>query len=171
MAARERNAESETVLSFVGTRDALHTAVLQIYENAKERVAAAGPERVDADTGEVTPRTWRLAFGPEEDDRTARQNRFYWGYVLRSIADQARVGGQRYATEAWHELFKRQFLGYEIVKAKVAGKRRPVVYRRLRSTTKQSVARMSKYLDEVLAFATNDLGVAFEVRDWREYRG
>lgn len=163
--------DGDTVLSFPGTREALHAAALRLYENAKERVAAAGPERVDRETGELVPRCWRLVFGPDEDDRTLRQNRFYWGYVLKCIADQARVEGQRYATEAWHELFKRQILGYEIVKARVAGKRKPVIYRRLRSTTKLTVPQMSKYLEKVLAFASSDLCVAFEVRDWQEYRG
>lgn len=163
--------ESDTVVSFVGTPEALHAAVNGVYRNAKERVAAAGPEKKDPETGEVTPRAWRLIFGPDHDDRSQKQNRFYWGYVLRAIAEQASVQGQRYASDAWHELFKRQFLGYEVIKAPVAGRRRPTVYRRLRSTTGLTVPQMSKYLEQVLAFASTDLTVAFHTRDWREYRG
>lgn len=104
-----------------------------------------------------------------EDDRSILQNKFYWGYVLKSIAAQARVNGQRYTADAWHELFKRQMLGYEIRKVTVAGARRKRVIRSLRSTAKLSVKAMSKYLDAVMAFAASDLGVTFAVPAWEQY--
>lgn len=96
-----------------------------------------------------------------EDQRSLRANRFYWGFVLKTIARQAVIGGQRYAAEAWHELFKRQFLGYEIKKATVAGRRKKLVTRTLRSTSKLSVRQFVKYLEQILAYAATDLGV-----DW-----
>ena len=59
----------------------------------------------------------------------------------------------------------------EVVKVKVAGRKRPTVIRRLRSTTGLSVRAMSNYLDELQAHASSELGVRFSVRDWYEYAG
>lgn len=96
-----------------------------------------------------------------QDDRSTHQNRYYWGACLNEISEQARVIGQRYTIEAWHELFKRQFLGFEIVKVAVAGRKKLTVIRRLRSTSKLKVRAMSLYLEKVQAFATTELGVRF----------
>ena len=153
--------ERDVVLTCRGTREALHAAVTQLYEHAKQRIASA-PDKVDQDTGEMVPRTWRLVFGEDADDRSLRQNRFYWGALLQQVSEQARVAGQRYTPDAWHELGKRQFLGYEVIKAPVAGRKRVQVYRRLRSTADLTVKQMSEYLDQFIAFATADLGVAFD---------
>lgn len=153
--------DRDIVLLTHGTREALHAAATRLYELAKQR-AALSPDKPDPDTGEVEPRTWRFTFGESEDDRTLRQNRFYWGAVLDQVSEQARVAGQRYTTEAWHELGKRQFLGFEVVKVPVAGRKRAQVYRRLRSTTDLTVKQMSEYLDRFIAFATADLAVVFD---------
>lgn len=153
---------SAIVLYTAGSREAMHATVCRLYELARERAAAAG-DRVDAETGEVTPRTWCVAFGEAEDDRSLQQNRLYWGVILRQISERALIAGQRYTADAWHELFKRQFLGYEVIKAPVAGRKRPTIYRRLRSTTKLTVRQMSEYLERVIAFAATDLGVTIDL--------
>ena len=106
-----------------------------------------------------------------EQDRTLRANRFYWGFCLREISDQARIGGQRYTVDAWHELFRRQFLGYEIEKVHVAGRKKPVINRRLKSTRKLKVRAFGVYLEQVQSFAATELGVEFSVRNWEEYEG
>lgn len=103
-----------------------------------------------------------------EDERTTQQNRFYWGPCLGDIAEQASIGGQKYSKDAWHELFKREFLPRKVTKTKVAGKKRPVVTVKLGSTTDLSVKKMSEFLEKVLAFATTDLGVQFTARDWQQ---
>lgn len=154
--------DTAVVLYADGAPEALHAAALQLYSRAKAQVAALGVERVDAD-GEVHRRRWRFVFGEEEDDRSLRQNRFLWGVVYRQISERAQVNGQRYTAEAWHELFKRQFLGFEVIKAPVAGRKRTTVYRRLRSTTGLTVKQMSEYLDQVIAFASTDLGLTLEL--------
>ena len=105
-----------------------------------------------------------------EDDRTILQNRFYWGPCLKEISEQATIEGQRWAPEAWHELGKRMFLGYEIKKVRVAGRKKTTVIRRLKSTTGLSVRKFSVYLEKLQAFAATDLGVHFSVRNWEEYR-
>jgi hypothetical protein len=153
--------DRDLVLTCAGTREAVRAAVTRLYEHAKERIATA-PDKVDSETGELEPRVWRFVFGEDQDDRSLKQNRFYFGVVLKQISEQARVASQRYTAEAWHELGKRQFLGYEVIKVPVAGRKRVQVYRRLRSTTDLTVKQMSEYLDEFIAFAEADLSVVFE---------
>lgn len=110
-----------------------------------------------------------LKLGPKEDNRTVQQNRYYWGVVLACISEQASINGVSYTSDAWHELFKRQFLGYEIKKCKVAGKRKTLVQRRLKSTSGLAVRTMSKYLDKVQAFAATELDVQFPAPNWMEW--
>lgn len=105
-----------------------------------------------------------------EDDRTLIQNRYYWsGACLGAISDQAKIAGVRYDAVAWHNLFKRQFLGYEIIKERVAGSKRLLVIRRLRSTSKLKLRAMNKYLEQVQAFGASDLGVFFDTPGWKEW--
>jgi hypothetical protein len=141
------------------TQQAIHAAVMQVYSVAKVRAAMKGPDRTDAD-GEIHERRYRLTFGEVREDRSERQNKFYWAAVLKQIADQAPGG---WTVDAWHEAFKRTVLGYETIKVMVAGRKRPTIYRRLRSTTDLTVPQMSQYLDQVIADATTALGVVFDL--------
>ena len=148
---------SEALDLVVMTREGAHRAAMAAYQHAQ--VLIAGGREV------------RMLVEAAEDDRSLRQNRFYWGVVLKEIAEQATIGGQRWTAEAWHELMKRQFLGYEIEKIRVAGRKRATVIRRLRSTTKLKVKPMAKYLDQCMAFGATDLGVVFSETQWETYRG
>jgi hypothetical protein len=107
---------------------------------------------------------------PEEDARTAQQNRFYWGVLLKEISEQAAPGGQKWSAEAWHELFKRQFLPRLTKRIKVAGRKSPVVTTTIGTTRGLSVKKMSTYMEQVSAFAVNDLHVVFSASRWEEYR-
>lgn len=146
---------AEVLDRIVATREAAHEAASQAYALAKATIDNGKPVRIVAQEF--------------EQDRSLQQNRYYWGVVLPEISAQASINGQRWTVEAWHELGKRQFLGYEIVKVQVAGKRRPVIYRRLRSTAKLKVRPFGKYLDEFQAFAATELGVQFSVGRWQDY--
>lgn len=141
----------------VTTREQAHQAITDSYAVAQALLSDG--KRV------------RLAVATQEDDRSLRQNRYYWAACLGEISEQASINGQRWSSDAWHELFKRQFIGYEIEKVKVAGRKRTTVIRRLRSTTKLSVRAMSTYLEQVQAFAATELGVQFSLLDWQEYQG
>lgn len=147
---------SEVLDRIVTTREQAHEAARQVYANAQAILA----------NGEKP----RILCEQFEEDRTLLQNAFYWAACLPDISAQAQIGGQRWTVDAWHELFKRQFLGFEVVKVRVAGRKKPTVIRRLRSTTKLKVKAMSKYLDEVQSFAAAELGVQFSVRKWEDYR-
>lgn len=85
--------------------------------------------------------------------RSLDQNARYWSRgVLWQIADQARVGGQKYTPELWHELFKKMFLGVEqLPDGSVIGK----------SSTKLTVSEFSKFIEQVEAYAVTELGVVF----------
>jgi hypothetical protein len=147
---------TELIDRIVYTREEAHQAAKQVYELTQRLIADGKRARISAQE--------------DEDDRSIQQNRFYWGVILRQTSEQARIDGQRYTDEAWHELGKRQFLGYEIKKVPVAGRKKLTVIRRLRSTTELKVRPMSKYLEEFIAFAVTDLGVRFTETRWEDYR-
>lgn len=85
--------------------------------------------------------------------RTPAQNRRYWGNgVLAQVAEQATVGGRLYSAEAWHEQFKRQFIGVvELPNGQVAGK----------SSTDLTTTEFSEFCGRVEAYAATELGVTF----------
>lgn len=147
---------TEALDVIVTTPEQSHRAAVAAHELCK-RLAADG-------------RRARITAAEAEDDRSLQQNAFYWAVVLKETAEQATVNGQRYTAEAWHELGKRQFLGYEFKKVAVAGRKRKTVIKTLRSTTKLKVRAMSKYLEKFMAFAVTDLGVRFSETRWENHR-
>jgi hypothetical protein len=149
--------DADIVLHAQSDPQALHAMVNRAWLMLRQQYEALGPDWTDAD-GEVHPRVWRVILGEAVSDRSLRQNAFYWSAVLPQIAAQAPGA---WAVDAWHEAFKRTILGYEVVKAVVAGRKRPTVYRRLRSTKDLTVKQMSEYLDRVIADAVDAYGVQF----------
>lgn len=89
-----------------------------------------------------------------ERTRTLQQNARYWSNgVLAHIAREVRVNGTRYSADAWHEHFKRMFVGViELPNGAVAGK----------STTKLSVEEFAAFVEKVEAYAVTELGVVFD---------
>lgn len=134
------------------------TAIAQQIAPFCRRLWADGVERV------------AVTLQPEEDAKTVQQNRFYWGVVLRETSEQAVIAGQKYSSEAFHELFKRQFLPRVSKRVRVAGKPRPVVTTTIGTTKGLSVKKMSAYIEQVMAFAQTDLGVKFSATRWEEHR-
>ena len=92
-------------------------------------------------------------FRLREDALSIQQRRYYWGVVLRDVADGVSVAGQRYTKDAWHEYGKREFLPRVTKKVRVAGRKRPVVTTVIGSTTDLSVRAMGEYLEKWMAFA------------------
>jgi hypothetical protein len=99
----------------------------------------------------------RLIVTAEERKRNAEQNRFYWGAVLKQIAEQAWVNGAQFDKDTWHEYFARQFGVCEDVTLPDG----EIVSRR-KSTTQMSVGEFSAYINSVQAYAANQLGVSFD---------
>jgi hypothetical protein len=148
---------SEVLDIVVHTREGAHRVAKLAYEKAQALIADGKEVRIRAEEA--------------EDTRSLQQNAFYWAVVLREISEQARIDGQAWAAEAWHEYGKRTFLGYEFKRTVIAGRKRKAVSKQLRSTTKLSVKRMSEYLEKLMAFAVIDLGVQFSKTRWEDWRG
>lgn len=83
--------------------------------------------------------------------RSSPQNRLYWA-VLREIAENVWVDGKQYGDNAWHEQFKRQFIGIE----ELPGGASAGI-----STASLSVPEFTEYLERVMQFATEH-GVIIE---------
>lgn len=97
------------------------------------------------------PKPYAIAIGTPP--RTAAQNRRYWGRgVLSQIAEQASINGNKFSAEAWHEQFKRMFIGVEeLPNGQVIGK----------SSAKLGKKRFCDFCSEVEAYAATELGVFF----------
>ena len=87
------------------------------------------------------------------DTRSQRQNRYYWGAVLTTIAES--TGN---STEDLHEHFKAVFLPRRFVV--LNGKETEVA----KTTTKLSTDEFSKYLEQLAAFAASELGITLPDR-------
>jgi hypothetical protein len=84
--------------------------------------------------------------------RSSPQNRLLWA-VLNEIAANAWVDGKQYSAEAWHEHFKREFIGIEeLPNGATTGI----------STASLDVAAFSDYIERVMHYAAEHLGVTIE---------
>ncbi len=99
----------------------------------------------------------RVIVTAEERKRNAEQNRFYWGPVLTTIAEQAWIDGRQFDKDVWHEYLARKFgVCDEIVLPDGE-----IVTRR-KSTTQMTVGEFSEYLTRIQAYAATELGVEFD---------
>ena len=81
--------------------------------------------------------------------RSNPQNRLYWA-VLNEIAENGWVDGKRFSADAWHEHYKRTFIGVEeLPGGGTAGI----------STTTLDVDDFSAYIERVMQHAAEQLGV------------
>lgn len=96
-----------------------------------------------------------------EDCKTDKQRRYLHGYVLMTIARQAKVNGQQFDMRTWKEHFRAEFLGFKAVTTKnpMTGKK---IRRRVRVSTEDlGVKGYGEYIDRVTAFAATELAVEF----------
>lgn len=147
---------TEPVDTTCATREGAHKVATLVYQQASLMIADGKKVRIRCQEA--------------KDTRSIRQNAFLWAGVYSEISLQARICGERWVAEAYHELFKRMFLGYRYERAPgVAGVSGDRAIRVLRSTTELSVKQMSEYLEKVLAYGATDLGVTFQTMDWNEW--
>ena len=52
----------------------------------------------------------------QEDERSLRQNAFYWAVVLKCTSEQAKINGVGATADGWHLYWKREHLGYKFTK-------------------------------------------------------
>lgn len=101
----------------------------------------------------------KVIVAEEESDRFDEQVKYYFGIVVKTIAEQAWVEGRRYDKDAWHEQLARDFLPTrEIVTpdGEIILKRSSIARGRISNKA------MAKYTQEVTAYATTELGVIFD---------
>lgn len=114
----------------------------------------------------------RVVVGEDDEPLTVKQRRFFHGPVLSQIAEQVRMpDGTRYVAAIWKEFYRDLFLP-----AKWEVERRPrwvdgelvvpkrATPRRVKASTEDlSVKQYSELIDKVIAHATTELGVVFDL--------
>lgn len=90
-----------------------------------------------------------LIVQPAKSKRTDAQNRLYWR-VLAQIAEGAWIDGRTFSKEAWHHELAGRFIGHE---DGPGGQRVPI------STTRLGVADFTAYIERVMAYAAQELGI------------
>lgn len=165
-------ADEDVVLYADASEEAVHGAVKELWRRLKVAVAAAGPERVDAD-GEVHARRWRLTGGEDLEDLTVKQRGFIHAAVFPQIADQVRFpDGTRYTAKAWKELFREMFLGdrwvhrkklvFDRATGELRQAKRATPQRERISTEELNIRQYSEHIDRVIAYAVTELNVVFQ---------
>lgn len=152
--------QRDIVLLCHGSKESLHAAARQLYALAQQRVAQS-PDRIDDESGEVEPRTWRLTFGEDNEDITTKQRGFLHAAVFPQIAEQVALNGERFSAETWKEHYRRKFLPDRWVMRKLPGHKRPTPQRVRVSTEDLTVKQYAEHIDKVIADAVTEFGVEF----------
>lgn len=100
-----------------------------------------------------------------EDVKTDKQRRYLHGYVLLTIAREARVNGQQFDMRTWKEWYRATFLGWKVVTFKDPFSGKKVRRRQRVSTEDLGVKGYSEYIERVTAHAASELGVEFR-EEW-----
>lgn len=88
-----------------------------------------------------------------KNKRSVEQNKRLWK-ILNEIAEQAWVNGDQYSADAWHEMFKRKFIGQEeLPDGGILGI----------STTTLNVSEFGDYMTKIEAYAATELGLEIMV--------
>lgn len=106
-------------------------------------------------------RPLRVIVTDAEAKRNAEQNRYYWSCVIKSIAEQAWVGGKQFSPAAWHEQCAQMHGVSEEIRMPYGN-----LMLRRKSTTDMKVREFSQYIDEVCAWAGTELGVRFPAPEY-----
>lgn len=97
-----------------------------------------------------------IEVGPYHEQRSTAQNKLLHA-ILRDVADNLVVRGQRFSQEAWKELFRRRFIGTEEV-VLPSGER----IERGISTTTLDRGQMTQAIDGFLAWLASEHGYMSE---------
>ena len=97
-----------------------------------------------------------------QDKLSAKQRKFYHGFILNEIAKQAGIDGRRYGLEIWKEWFRDKYLGDEVVTE--INPMTGIETKRTRrvSTESLNVKGYNELIDQVTAYAVTELNVIFD---------
>lgn len=99
----------------------------------------------------------RLIVTTEERRRTVEANAHYWGYVLRTISEQAWVNELQFSADTWHEYYANQYCPKtEVVLP--SGE----IFARRKSTSEMGQKEFSEYVTRVQSNAAQEHGVQFD---------
>ncbi|MFY1939510.1 recombinase [Achromobacter xylosoxidans] len=98
----------------------------------------------------------RVIVTDEEEDRLDQQIRFYFGVVIKAVAEQVWVDGRKFSKESWHEHFARKFLPPTEM---VLPDGEVVIVRASIARGKIGVRAMAAFTEEVLAEIATEHGV------------
>lgn len=153
-------ADTDAVLYFAPTQEARLAVMRRANELAVTLVQQA---LADDEPG----RRIRVVVGVDHEDMTVKQRGFLHAAVLPQIAEQAKVGGVRYVVRVWKEHFRALYLGdrwdtFELPGQFDAKGRQKRARRKVRVSTEDlSIKQYSEYIDKVIAYGADELGVVF----------
>lgn len=106
-----------------------------------------------------------------EDQKTDRQRAYYHGVILKEIAQQAAVKGQKFPLAVWKEHFRKELLGFKTVTHinPMTGKKSRT--RKRISTEDLGVRAYNRLIEQVTAFAVTELGVEFSAPSFDAWEG
>ena len=138
----------------------LRSFILNTPEKAAEMLAFV---KAHAETAVRSGQPLQVTVARYKPRRSNGSNKFYWGAVLQQISDQVRVGGQWFAPDVWGEHLKQRFLPEQCASGVDKWAVYPDGTRVLAmGTSDLNSEEMSLYLNECQAYATTELGVAFD---------
>ena len=99
-------------------------------------------------------RPLRVIVTEDEKKRNTEQNHRLWGYLYKTIAEQAWVDGKQFSKEVWHEHFARMFGVCEEMILPDG----EIITRR-KSTTEMTVGEFADFMTQIEVYAAQELGV------------
>lgn len=150
---------AEALHRIVRTREQAHEAITAGYTLAK----------ILLDDGKPVS----IRVGEDEEPKTLKQLRFLHGPIFDQIAEQVVIDGQRFVKAIWKKHLKDLFIPdkWDMVRGLVldskAGKfrvaKRATPRLREKSLGDLSIKQMSEFIEKVLAYASTEWGVRFEL--------
>lgn len=124
----------------------MKTFVLRHEENARALWAFLKNNwRACADNGKPLS----VTIAGHKSKRSKEQNRKLWA-MLNQISESVWIGGRQFSADAWHEHYKRKFIGSEETpEGGTVGI----------STTNLDVAEFSEYIEKIMVDASAEYGV------------
>jgi len=98
-----------------------------------------------------------FAIRPIKELRSAQQNNYYWGVVLKLTAQEiSNAMGKRFSEEHTHAYFKKEFLSEEL---EVIRDGKVFKIPRIKSTAELNKTEFGEYLDNIFEWALDKLGL------------
>lgn len=98
---------------------------------------------------------YEITIKPRRATRTLQQNAYLWGVIYQSLVDYQKDQGVSMTTEEVHDMFRILFLRETVVNHATG----EVVGETVRSTASLDIAQFALYVDQVIAWLGDTLGI------------